>query len=426
MAELVRKRSSGRQRLRQGYVGKTFTLDGRQYIVEDVIAEGGYAIVLEVKCTAGTNERLALKRVAVNSEQDLYLCRQEIAILKALSDSPNSVTYLASQINKLSREVYEVLILMQLYGGQTGLQLIRQYHGQGKRLPEALILKIFTDVCLAVSRLHHRTKPIIHRDLKIENILQDFSGNFVLCDYGSCTTSVMDPKEVGVGECQDQLQKFTTLAYRAPEMVDLYSGYTISTKSDIWALGCLLYKFCFFDTPFGEQTLAIMRGTFSFPADASNYSNGLLGLIKYTLNTDPNKRPDIFQVSWVAYKLAGKDCPIVNVFNSPIPSVLDMPMQLVKPKATKTLSVSETTDSNSTPTPSPSVMKRTTSQQPTITLTSISSRERPRSRPISSISPASSSSYVSEQKKPPNNMVQSSFKDPLPPPPTDLFGQAPF
>lgn len=40
MAELVRKRSSGRQRLRQGYVGKTFTLDGRQYVVEDVIAEG--------------------------------------------------------------------------------------------------------------------------------------------------------------------------------------------------------------------------------------------------------------------------------------------------------------------------------------------------------------------------------------------------
>lgn len=36
----MRKRSSGRQRLRQGYVGKNFTLDGRQYVVEDVIAEG--------------------------------------------------------------------------------------------------------------------------------------------------------------------------------------------------------------------------------------------------------------------------------------------------------------------------------------------------------------------------------------------------
>lgn len=42
---------------------------------------GGYAVVLEVRCTSGTNERLALKRVAVNSEQGLFLCRQEIAIL---------------------------------------------------------------------------------------------------------------------------------------------------------------------------------------------------------------------------------------------------------------------------------------------------------------------------------------------------------
>ena len=37
----------------------------------------------------------------------------------------------------------------------------------GKHLPEGLVLKIFTDICLAVSRLHHRTKPIIHRDLKV-------------------------------------------------------------------------------------------------------------------------------------------------------------------------------------------------------------------------------------------------------------------
>ena len=40
MAAVLRKRSSGRQRLRQGYVGKTFHLDGKSYIVEDVIAEG--------------------------------------------------------------------------------------------------------------------------------------------------------------------------------------------------------------------------------------------------------------------------------------------------------------------------------------------------------------------------------------------------
>ena len=32
---------------------------------------------------------------------------------------------------------------------------------------EEQVMKIFTDVCQAVARLHHRTKPIIHRDLKV-------------------------------------------------------------------------------------------------------------------------------------------------------------------------------------------------------------------------------------------------------------------
>ena len=54
-------------------------------------------------------------------------------------------------------------------------------------------------------------------------------------------------------------------------MVDLYSGKSITTKADIWALGCLLYKLCFFSLPFGESTLAIQNGNFSFP-DNSKYS----------------------------------------------------------------------------------------------------------------------------------------------------------
>ena len=41
-----------------------------------------------------------------------------------------------------------------------------------------------------------------------------------------------------------------------------------------------------------------------------------LFLIEYILNPNPNERPDIFQVSWVAYKLMGRDTPIVNVFVS--------------------------------------------------------------------------------------------------------------
>lgn len=137
-------------------------------------------------------------------------------------------------INRINKDVLEVLILMQLYAGQTVISMLQQELALGHRLSEKMVMKIFTDVCQAVARLHHRTKPITHRDLKVENILQDFSNNFVLCDYGSCTTAVMVPLDDGVSQCEEQIKRFTTLAYRAPEMIDLYGGSCISTKADIW------------------------------------------------------------------------------------------------------------------------------------------------------------------------------------------------
>ena len=39
---------------------------------------------------------------------------------------------------------------------------------------------------------------------------------------------------MGVAHCEEQIKRFTTLAYRAPEMVDVYSGKPISVSSDIW------------------------------------------------------------------------------------------------------------------------------------------------------------------------------------------------
>lgn len=58
------------------------------------------------------------------------------------------------------------------------------------------ILDIFCDVCEAVARLHHSKTPVLHRDLKIENVLIDKrSGSekpvYTLCDYGSATTKVL-------------------------------------------------------------------------------------------------------------------------------------------------------------------------------------------------------------------------------------------
>lgn len=110
-------------------------------------------------------------------------------------------------------------------------------------------------------------------------------------------------------------------------MIDLYSGKPITTKADIWALGCLLYKLCFFQLPFGESTLAIQNAQLVIP-DNSKYSNRLHALMKLMLEPDIDARPDIFTVSSLAFHLLGKECPVVNVNNSTVPkwSALSLPM----------------------------------------------------------------------------------------------------
>ena len=163
-----------------------------------------------------------------------------------------------------------------------------------------------------MARLHHCQTPIIHRDLKVENILKADDGNYVLCDFGSATAKILDPNKQGVTTVEEEIKKYTTLSYRSPEMIELYSGKPLTSKLDIWALGCLLYKLTFFTLPFGESTLAITSGKLTFPD--SKYSTNLLKLIRYLLTPCVESRPDIFQASCLAFKLRGKSqCPVQNL-----------------------------------------------------------------------------------------------------------------
>lgn len=69
------------------------------------------------------------------------------------------------------------------------------------------MLQIFCDVAEAVSRLHHCQTPIIHRDLKVENILLNDSGNYVLCDFGSATGKVLNPLQHGVPAVEEEIKR---------------------------------------------------------------------------------------------------------------------------------------------------------------------------------------------------------------------------
>ncbi|CAL5080610.1 unnamed protein product [Urochloa decumbens] len=145
--------------------------------------------------------------------------------------------------------------------------------------------------------MHCQTPPLAHRDLKAENVLLGTDGAWKLCDFGSVSTNHKcfdKPEEMGIEE--DNIRKHTTPAYRAPEMWDLYRREIISEKVDIWALGCLLYRICYFKSAFdGESKLQILNGNYRVP-ELPKYSSSITTLIKDMLNSSPDARPDITQV----------------------------------------------------------------------------------------------------------------------------------
>ncbi|XP_061115699.1 BMP-2-inducible protein kinase isoform X2 [Conger conger] len=322
------------------YIGKVFSVGRYQVTVEELIAEGGFSVVFLARTHSGV--RCALKRMYVNNVPDLNIYKREITIMKELSGHKNIVSYLDSTINAVGDSVWEVLILMEYCkAGQVVKQMNQRLH---TGFTEAEVLHIFCDACEAVARLHQCKTPVIHRDLKVENILLNDQGNYVLCDFGSATHKVLLPHKDGVTAVEDEIKKYTTLSYRAPEMINLYGGKAITTKADLWALGCLLYKLCFFSLPFGESQVAICDGTFIVP-DNSKFSFKLHCLIRYMLEPDQEKRPDIYQVSYFAFKLAGKDCPVPNLFNSPLPTSLPEPLTASEVAAKKNMTKARITDS---------------------------------------------------------------------------------
>ncbi|XP_031685952.1 AP2-associated protein kinase 1 isoform X9 [Oncorhynchus kisutch] len=322
------------------FIGRVFTIGRYQVTVDETVAEGGFAIVFLVRTHQGV--RCALKRMYVNNEHDLHICKLEIQIMRDLVGHRNIVGFLDSSITAVgSGDVWEVLILMDFCRGGQVVNLMNQRLQTG--FTEAEVLQIFCDTCEAVARLHQCKTPIIHRDLKVENILLHDRGHYVLCDFGSATNRFQDPQAEGVPLVEEEIKKYTTLSYRAPEMINLYNGMVITTKADIWAMGCLLYKLCYFTLPFGESQVAICDGSFTIP-DNSRYSPDMHCLIRYMLEPDPELRPDIYQVSHFSFRLAGIECPIRNVHNSPIPTKLPEPIRASDAVAKKSQSKARLSD----------------------------------------------------------------------------------
>ena len=287
-------------------------------VIDRYLSEGGFAHVYVVTLPRPVegNGKAVLKRVAVPDKEHLANMRTEVETMKRLRGNKHIVKYIDSHASQLKGGGYEVFLLMEFCQGG-GLIDFMNTRLQN-RLTEPEIIKIFTDIAEGVANMHYLKPPLLHRDLKVENVLISTTGNkklFKLCDFGS--SAPPRPPATSAAEArlvEDDVQRHTTLQYRSPEMVDVYRKLPIDEKSDIWALGVFLYKLCYYTTPFEEVgQSAILNAKFKYPG-YPRFSDQMKLLIASMLREKPGDRPNIYQVLQKACQLDKRELPIRDIY----------------------------------------------------------------------------------------------------------------
>jgi predicted Ser/Thr protein kinase len=183
------------------------------------------------------------------AEQDQPRRRVALKVIRAAWASPELLRRFAQESQALGRlhhpgiaQIYEAGSADTGFGIQPffAMELI-----QGKPLVEYADMNhldtrqrmaLMIEVCEAVQHAHQR--GIIHRDLKPSNILVDESGQPKILDFGIARVTDMDAEAT---RQTDLGQLLGTLAYMSPEQV-LADPLAIDTRSDVYALGVILYE----------------------------------------------------------------------------------------------------------------------------------------------------------------------------------------
>ncbi|EJU02623.1 kinase-like protein, partial [Dacryopinax primogenitus] len=286
--------------------GQRLKIGEYEVVVERYLAEGGYAHVYLVNTSSPIKgeTRHVLKRIACASDEHLREVGMEVQVMKLLRGHPNIVQLHSATSEPQADGSSVVLILMEFCAGGGIIDYMNRRLRE--RLTEQEILQIFVDVCEGVASMHALKPPLLHRDLKIENILQSSSTLYKLCDFGSAAAVSAPPTNlVQMRLLEADVNKHTTLQYRAPEMVDVTQRRPIDTKSDVWALGVLLYKLCYYTTPFeAHGPVAILTASYKIPSYPV-YSQEMNGLIGRMLQERGANRPSVFELLEEVHRMQG-------------------------------------------------------------------------------------------------------------------------
>ncbi|XP_069797647.1 serine/threonine-protein kinase Nek1 isoform X4 [Narcine bancroftii] len=238
----------------EGSFGKAILVtskeDGRQYVIKEI-------------------------NISRMSNKEREESRREVAVLANMKH-PNIVQY------QESFEESGCLYIVMDYC--EGGDLFKRINAQkGILFSEEQILDWFVQICLALKHVHDR--KILHRDIKSQNIFLTKDGTVQLGDFGIARVlnSTVELARTCIG----------TPYYLSPEICE---NKPYNNKSDIWALGCVLYEMCTLKHAFEagnmkNLVLKIIRG--SYPPVSVNYSYDLRNLMSQLFKRNPRDRPSV-------------------------------------------------------------------------------------------------------------------------------------
>lgn len=189
-----------------------------RYVLNEKIGSGGFAIVYKAFDTKVKQYR-AVKVCSCLDRKEAFL--DEALLLSSLMHP-----YLP-RVYDILEEEKSVAMVMDYIEGKTLEQYLSE---QGAFSPDKA-REVFLDLCAAIKYLHSQTpEPLLHRDIKPQNLMIGKEGQVYLLDFGSTR------KYSGMKVSDTEI--ITTLPYSAPEVLQ---GAQTDVRSDIYAMGLLFF-----------------------------------------------------------------------------------------------------------------------------------------------------------------------------------------